>query len=240
MYPLNIEGRAVKRLGILGGTFNPVHIGHMRLALEMAEALSLDRVDLVLAARPPHKPESGMLPFDLRSRLLSLAVRDIPEFSVNLMEADRPGPSYTIDTLEEMARLFPDVELYFIMGACDLLNLHKWRRGFDLALVSNLAVSNRGRLNRLEVEKYIAGRPEMGWRPDGAGRWRTPAGKRVELIDVPRLDISASFIRERFRLGASLRFLVPDGVEEGLDGMRDQALSVWSCEKAPSMPSLEE
>jgi len=225
----------VRRFGILGGTFNPVHVGHMRLALEMAEALSLDRMDLVLAARPPHKPESGMLPFDLRARLLSRAVQGIPGFSVNLMEAGRPGPSYTIDTLEEMARLYPEDELYFIMGACDLLNLHKWRRGFDLALVSNLAVSNRGRLSQVEVETYIAGRPAMGWRPDGPGRWRTPAGKRVELIDVPRLDISASFIRDRFRLGASLRFLVPEGVEEELDRMRDQALSAWSREDAPSM-----
>ena len=222
----------MSRLGILGGTFNPVHIGHMRLALEMAEALSLDRVELVLAARPPHKPDCGMLPFDLRKRLLSRAVEGIPALRVNLMEASRPGPSYTIDTLEEMARLHPGVERYFIMGACDLLNLHKWRRGFDLAATANLAVSSRGRLSRAEVEKYIAGRPELGFSPDGPGCWRCATGSRVRLIDVPRLDISASFIRERFRLGASLRFLVPDGVEEELGRIRDQALSAWSGERA--------
>jgi len=206
----------------------------------MAGALSLDRMDLMLAARPPHKPELGMLPFELRSRLLSLAIEGLPGFSVNRMEADRPGPSYTIDTLEEMARRHPETELYFIMGACDLLNLHKWRRGFDLALAANLAVSNRGKLSRAEVTSYIAGRPELAWRPDGEGCWRTRADLRVRLIDVPRLDISASFIRERFRLGESLRFLVPQGVEEELSRRREEVLSVWSCGGAPSMPLLEE
>src|SRR5512142_198557 len=138
----------MKRLGILGGTFNPVHVGHMRLALEMAEALSLDRVEFIPAARPPHKPDEGMLPFDLRAQLLSLSIDGASGLAVNLMEAERPGPSYTWDTLVELSRQRPDTDLYFIMGASDLLNLHLWRRGPELGQLANLAVSNRDRLGR--------------------------------------------------------------------------------------------
>jgi nicotinate-nucleotide adenylyltransferase len=216
------------RLGILGGTFNPVHVGHIRLALEMAEALKLDRVELIPAARPPHKADVGMLPFDLRARLLTLAVAGTPGLSVNLMEADRPGPSYTWDTLSEMAARAPEADIHFILGACDLLNLHLWRRGPELCRFANLAVASRDRLGSTEVERYLAGHPEMGCLPAGPDRWRAPSGKFIEVVAIPRLDISASFIRERFRHGSNLRFLIPPGVEEELGRQRDHVLSLWS------------
>ena len=136
------------RLGILGGTFNPVHVAHVRLALEMAEALNLDRVELIPAARPPHKPGEGMLPFELRAALLSLAVEGLDRLSVNLMEAERPGPSYTWDTLQELAVRNPEADMYFIMGASDLLNVHLWRRGAELGSLANLAVATRDHLGR--------------------------------------------------------------------------------------------
>jgi nicotinate-nucleotide adenylyltransferase len=216
------------RLGILGGTFNPVHVAHVRLALEMAEALNLDRVELIPAARPPHKSGEGMLPFELRAELLSLAVDGLDRLSVSLMEAERPGPSYTWDTLSELAVRNPEADIHFIMGASDLLNLHQWRHGAKLGSLAHLAVATRDHLGREEIESYLAGRPEIGCEPDGPDGWRMDSGKHIKLVDIPRLDISASFVRERFRRGANLRFLIPRGVEEQLNRLRDQVLTTWS------------
>jgi nicotinate-nucleotide adenylyltransferase len=218
----------MSRLGILGGSFNPVHVAHVRLAVEMAEALNLDRVELIPAARPPHKSDGGMLPFELRAELLSSAIQGMESLRVNFMEAERPGPSYTWDTLTELAVRNPEDDIHFIMGASDLLNLHSWKHGTELGSLANLAVATRDHLGRAEVEAYLAARPEIRCEPDGPGRWRMDSGNRIELVDIPRLDISASFVRERFRRGANLRFLIPRTVEEQLNRQRDQILKIWS------------
>lgn len=216
------------RLGILGGTFNPIHVGHVRLALEMQEALNLDRVELIPAARPPHKQDDPMAPFELRAQLAELAVEGLSCVGVNRMEADRPGPSYTWDTLQELTASRPGVELYFILGATDVLNLHLWKHGARLGTLANLAVSTRDRLGAQQLAAYLADHPEMGYSSDGPGRWRQECGRLIELVDVPRLDISASFIRDRFRRGANLRFLVPLRVEEELDRRKDQLIALWT------------
>lgn len=218
----------MERLGVLGGTFNPVHVGHVRQAIEMAEALSLDRVELIPAARPPHKAGEGMLPFEVRAALLELAVEGVPGLFVNRMEAARPGPSYTCDTLAELAAKRPDANVHFIMGASDLLNLHLWKRGPSLADLASLAVSTREDLGLPEVTAYLAGRPEFGWTPDGPWAWRSGSGRSIRLVDIPRLDISASFVRDRFRRGSCLRYLVPPGVEAELERIRDLALTAWA------------
>lgn len=217
----------MSRVGILGGTFNPVHIGHLRLAMEMWQALELDGVELVPAAWPPHKPGLGMLDFARRMDLLQRAVHGLPMLTVNGLEALRPGPSYTIDTLAELARLRPGTEFFFLMGAGDLLHLHLWHRGFELECYAHLAVASRDHLGEAEVTAYAAAYPEMGCVPDGPRRWRTPSGRSLTLVNIPRLDISASFIRERFRRGANLRFLLPASVEEALLGSREAVLSAW-------------
>jgi len=144
------------------------------------------------------------------------------------MEADRPGPSYTWDTLQELTVGQPGVEMYFILGATDLVNLHLWKHGTELGTLANLAVSTRDRLGGDQIAAYLADHPEMGYSPDGPGIWLQKCGKRIELVDVPRLDISASFIRDRFRRGASLRFLVPFRVEEELNRRRAELLALWT------------
>ena len=117
-------------IGIFGGTFNPIHVGHVRAAIEVAEALGLAAVELVPAARPPHKAGEGMLDFPLRLALCRAAVAGLAGFSVNAMEADRPGPSYTCETLAALARTRPDAQHCFIMGMGDLRNLGLWKKRF--------------------------------------------------------------------------------------------------------------
>lgn len=218
----------MRRVGILGGTFNPVHCGHIRLALEMAEAVGLDAVEFVPAARPPHKADCGLLDFEFRSRLVSLAIGGIAGFSLNTMEADRPGPSYTWDTLTDLVSRRPGDEFFFIMGASDLLSLHLWKRGLELPSLVNLAVSNREHLGRDQVTEYFASRPGAEVAPDGEGGWRSASGRTVSLVDIPRLDISASFIRDRFRRSRNLRCLLPAPVEEQLLGHRERVLAAWA------------
>ncbi len=216
------------RLGILGGSFNPVHAAHVRLGLEMAEALALDGVEFIPACRPPHKPGGGMLPFELRARLVEMALEGIPGFRMNAMEAQRPGPSYTWDTVTRLRAERPGDQLYFILGASDFLGLHQWKRGLELCALVNLAVATRDSLGRSEVGAYIAEHPEMRCAQAAPGLWATPGGASVHLVDIPRLDISASFVRERFRRGANLRCLVPQQVEQELLRLRHDVLALWS------------
>ncbi|GAB6035712.1 nicotinate (nicotinamide) nucleotide adenylyltransferase [Fundidesulfovibrio butyratiphilus] len=217
----------MRRIGLLGGTFNPVHVGHVRLGLEMLEALGLDAVEYLPAARPPHKTGEGMLPFFLRLELLEAALDDLPGLVANPVEAERSGPSYTWDTLEHLNRTRPGVAWYFIMGAGDLLCLHLWKRGLELGGQANLAVSSRDSLGAREVGEYIEKTPEMGLVAQGRGRWRFSGGNELVLVEVPRLDISASFIRERFARGACLRYLLPATVERRLEASRSEVLLAW-------------
>lgn len=224
------------RIGIYGGSFNPVHSGHLRAALEASEALRLDRVDIVPAARPPHKPDQPMLGFAARERLLRAAVADLPGLCVNVLEAARPGPSYTWDTLTRYREQEPGAELFFIMGALDLPGLGFWRRGFELGGLAHLVVHCREGLGLDGIRAYLAG--------DGAGlvagpravepgisavaAWDTPGGNGLYCLEIPRLDISASLVRQRFLSGRSIRFLVPDAVWRELVAMRDEAVRAWS------------
>ena len=119
---------------ILGGSFNPPHVGHLRLAIEAAEALSslTDGVDLIPCAVPPHKAMTGMLPFDLRARMLEASIADLPFLRCNRLEGQRQGPSYTWDTLLAYREAAPDTELYFILGSPDFALLPTWHRGLEL------------------------------------------------------------------------------------------------------------
>lgn len=203
-----------KRVGIFGGTFNPVHIGHLRAGIEVAEALGLDGVELVPAARPPHKRGNGLLDFSLRLALCRLAVAGLDGFSVNAMEAERPGPSYTCDTLAELRRTRPGVELTFILGMGDLLCLGQWKDGYDLGRLASLAVHARAGLGLSTFTDCLRVHgPVMGANPtDDPAVWALGGGRTISFVPVARLDISASEIRDRWSRGARLDYLVPQAV----------------------------
>lgn len=200
--------------GIFGGTFNPVHIGHVRAAIEVAEALGLAGVELVPAACPPHKFGRGLLDFALRLELCRAAVAGLAGFSVNPLEADRPGPSYTCDTLAALAAARPGERFCFIMGMGDLLCLGAWKNGFGLGRLADLAVHSR---QGQGLETFCAflteNGPAMGATPSpDPAVWTLPGGHALRFVAVARLDISASEIRRRWRNGNRLNGLVSESV----------------------------
>lgn len=214
-------------VGILGGCFNPVHNGHLRLAIEVREQLGLARVELMPAHVPPHKPGEGMLPFVLRAALAEAAVTGVPGLMVSRLEAARPGPSYTVDTLTALRAAWPGVPLWFILGAGDLAGLPGWHRGLEIPALCNLAVAGRGGAGPEAVAAFVAAHwPGAG--PDGAGGWRLPGGNCLRPVALQRLDISASDVRARWLAGRCLAGLVPREVECALDAGANAVRAAWT------------
>lgn len=212
------DEKAVPRLGILGGSFNPPHVGHLRLAIEAREMLGLDRVDLLPAAVQPLKHGGDMLPFADRARLLALALRGVPGLGLDLIEGERSGPSFTCDTLELLGQRHPGSELFYILGAENLQKLPQWKRGLELPRLATLAVLGRENQGFDQVggavERFWPGAAPFEEGP--APGWDLPDGGRVLFLAVRRLDISSTDVRARWRKGQSLAFLVPGAVEEEL------------------------
>lgn len=179
------------RLGVLGGSFDPIHLGHLRAAESAREALGLDLVLFVPAARSPHKAGVSA-PGPDRYTMACLATAGQPAFQVSDAELRREPPSYTVDTLEQLAAQRPGDELWLIVGADTLADLGRWRsaaRIFDLARVA------------------VVARP-------GAAPTAPPAGARVDPVGGPGLELSSSQVRELLAAGRSARYLVADAVAE--------------------------
>ena len=188
------------RLGIFGGTFDPVHYGHLLLAETCREQLKLDEVRFVPAAIPPHKTELGITDGHARADMLRLALSGYPEFVVDRRELRRKGASYTVDTLTEYATEFPNAELFFLAGADSLRDLITWREPERITQLATLVACNRPGLPELTHEQVTA--------------WiGTELAERIVTQQIPGTDISASALRDRIRNGRNLRFLTPRAVE---------------------------
>ncbi len=188
------------RIGILGGTFDPPHIGHLVIAEEARERLGLARVYFVPARQPPHKMHETVTPLQDRIEMLRLALDENAFFTLSLVEANRPGPSYTVDTIRELRREFPPAsELFFIMGMDSLERLPTWHEPRQLIEMCRLAVLRRpgyaADLNALEEQ--IPG-----------------LKSRVVFIPAPELEISSTDLQARVRAGHSIEYMVPGGVAE--------------------------
>lgn len=192
---------ARRRIGVLGGTFDPPHIGHLWLATLAADALGLARVLLMPAARPPHKGSRPVSNAADRVMMTRLAIAGDPLLDLSLIEMERPGPSYTVDSLVELrASLGDEVGLVLIMAADSLSEIDTWREPDRL----------------LELAEWAVG-PRPGWAlPDrGALRERFGASEsRIHLLEGPSLDVSGTEIRRRVAAGRSIRYLVPRAVAE--------------------------
>jgi nicotinate-nucleotide adenylyltransferase len=183
-------------VGVLGGTFDPVHLGHLALAEEAREALGLERVLFVPAAVPPHKRDRTITDAVHRVRMVALAIDGNPTLELSTLEIERPGPSYTVDTLEALRG--SAAELTLLLSAESYRELPGWHRPARILELARVAVAPR--------EGYAL--PPASWL-DG----QFPgAGVRVTLLDGPRLRVSASEIRARVEAGRSVRYLVSPAV----------------------------
>lgn len=190
----------VKRLGVLGGTFDPIHFGHLVAAEAAAEVLDLDRVLFVPCGRPPHRPAGQTTPAEHRYLMTVLATAGNPRFRVSRMELDRPGPSYTVDTLEELrAELGPDVALIFIVGADAFLGMDRWKDRERILELAEVAVVSRPGWNDGAVEARLQAMPAH-------------LAARVRHLDIDPLNISARELRRRLSQGRSVRYLLPQQV----------------------------
>jgi len=202
------------RIGILGGTFNPVHIAHLRIAEEVRDRFDLDRVLFVPAATPPHKPLAGDLPFALRQQMVKLAIAGNPFFTVSDIEGKREGKSYSIDTIHALRAKYPDDELFFIIGSDSFLDIGTWRRYETIFALCNIIVVERPAavvlsicsslpLDVLHDFSYYEAEKRLAHR----------SGHSVYYIKGVPLDISSSAIRRLVQLGQSISYLVPEEVE---------------------------
>lgn len=214
-------------VGILGGSFNPVHNGHLRLAIEVRETLGLARVDLLPARVPPHKIDAGLLDFELRLELVGLAVAAVPGLGVCALEGEMPVPSYSYATLNRLRETQPDTNHVFILGGTDLLTLPEWHRGLEIPLLTDLAVALRGDTDTADLEGFLAAHWDA--RSDGPGVFRIAGGGRVAFVTAPRLDISSSLVRDKFLHGRELCALVPDRVRQRMLAAARHFADRWSA-----------
>jgi len=201
------------KLGILGGTFNPIHIAHLRIAEEVRERLSLDRIIFIPAATPPHKQLDGEISFADRKTMVELAIAGNQSFTVSDIEEQRGGRSYSVDTLRELHRLYPDDDLYFIIGSDSFLEISSWYSSADLFSLANIVVVERPEavVTDLTSPLPLAIRDEFCYGSDKI-RLTHRSGFSVFYLPGTPLPISSSDIRRAVREGRSIRYLVPDKV----------------------------
>jgi len=192
-----------KKIGALGGTFDPIHLGHLIVAEDLRQTLGLREVLFIPAGRPwlKMKEEQPISSAEHRLAMVRLAVASNPYFKVSTVEIDRPGISYTIDTVLELkAKLGAQTEIYFIVGPDALAGLPKWKepaRLLELCQVVGIGRPGYAKASLRKLERSIPG-----------------ASQRIMLVDVPQIDISSTDIRKRVAQGLSIRYLVPQSVEE--------------------------
>jgi nicotinate-nucleotide adenylyltransferase len=188
-------------IGILGGTFNPPHMGHLIMAQEALDQLDLDRVVFMPVAVPPHKEAREDPGADARVELCRLAVAGDERFEVSTLEVERGGASFTVDTLRVLHDREPEHDLTFIVGGDMAQSLPAWREPEAILALATLAVAEREGVRREDITRRLDPLHD---------------GDRVVFFDMPRIDVSSSTIRRRVADGRPIRYLVPDAVDEAI------------------------
>ncbi len=189
-------------MGVMGGSFNPIHLGHLFAADEVMHALSLEEIIFVTSPRPPFKEESEMLEAETRYLMVAMATATNPRFRVSRVEMDRPGTSYTVDTIEELRKKYPArSEFFFILGMDAARELASWKEPERLLELCSLAVVSRPGFSKRKAAEGLS--------PEG----RELLGHQgVVFVESQGLDISSTEVRKRVKEGRPFRYLLPDPV----------------------------
>jgi nicotinate-nucleotide adenylyltransferase len=187
------------RLGIFGGSFDPVHRGHLQLAILATKEFNLEKVFFVPARQPPHKKGKKLTPARDRMAMLSKAIEPYPRFTISRFELERKSTTYTYQTLNSFKRQFPSARLFFLMGSDSLAELHTWKNAAALARLCDFIV---------------------GVRKGAPKRCRLALANKVHYISRPILPISSSLVRERVQSGRPIKRLVPPAVERYIENKK--------------------
>lgn len=210
------------RIALYGGTFDPFHVGHLRMAIEVVEALGLPGIVLLPAHTPPHKPGQPVSDASHRIAMTRAAVEGLPGFSVSDAEIRRRGPSFTLLTVREFQEAHPGAEILFVMGADSFSEIGSWHRSAELLAACDFVVLPRPGYEgdamlpagvRVELEQPHC----YSW---AGACYRLPGGRRAFCPALPALDIASRAIRDKVRSGRMIRGLVPPAVESYIDGHR--------------------
>ncbi|BCR03598.1 putative nicotinate-nucleotide adenylyltransferase [Desulfuromonas versatilis] len=202
------------KLGILGGTFNPIHLAHLRIAEEVREACGLERILFIPAATPPHKSTAGNVPFAQRLAMVQAAIADNPHFEASDLEARRGGKSYSVHTLEILRRQRPGDELHFIIGMDSFRDLASWKEYRRLFELTNLVVAARPGVHRGDPRELLPVAIQDEFCYDCSAQALTHrSGRSVIFLEETFLDISSTHIRTLVSRNRSVRYLVPEAVD---------------------------
>jgi len=200
------------RIGIFGGTFNPIHLGHLIVAEEIREGFSLERIFFVPSARPPHKSEPERMDAEDRLEMTRLAVEGNPHFDLSVIEHQRPGLSYSVDTVESFRREYgKDAELFFILGADVFSEINTWHEPERLIGLCNFIVISRPGFSLEKTLGFFTAIFGIRAEP-GSRQIPLPNGHFLYLLDVTPIGISSTLIRARIREGRSVKYLLPESV----------------------------
>ena len=220
---MTADGGPTERIGLFGGTFNPIHLGHLRAAEEVREALDLERVLFIPSRIPPHKTADETDPIattEERLAWVESAITDAKQFSVDRIEIDRDGPSYLVDTLAAIRDRERGLRrTVFIVGEDAFAEMGDWRAPEEIFALTDLAVMTRppGQLRNLGDRMPEVVRDRFVVSADGSEATHRDAGTKIQLVPISALDISSSKVREACRSGRSIRFLVPESIRASIE-----------------------
>lgn len=197
-----------RRVGIMGGTFDPIHVGHLILGESAYHQFNLEEVLFMPSGNPPHKRvRQGRGSLEERIEMIRLAIADNPHFTLSLAEAHEEGYSYTKVTLEKLTAEHPDTDYYFIMGADSLFNFEEWKEPERIAALATIVAAGRNHVDTMTLDLQ-------------AKHLEETLNARIHMLSTPNIDISSHMIREWIRSGKSIRYYVPRQVISYIKGSR--------------------
>jgi len=189
----------MKKIGIMGGTFNPIHMAHLMLAEQAYEQFQLDKILFMPTKKPPHKSLKEIISDEHRINMILKAIEGNPHFELSTLEVEREGTTYTVDTLTYLRSLNKEEEYYFIIGGDSLFDIESWKEPSRVFQLSHILASNRNQVNETELNNQMTKLMEQ-------------YNAKIELIQIPTIEISSHEIRQRCKAKKSIRYFVPYAV----------------------------